>query len=111
MDGIANVGLWPAERARRAPEREAIVEVDSGRRFTYAAFEARIARAVRWLERCGVGAGDRVVLALPNGAPYLELHFAVARLGAIDVPLNTRLAARNRAGIAELTLDRPASAP
>lgn len=87
-----NVGLWPRRRAELTPEREAIVEVESGRRFTYAAFEARVARAVRWLADAGVGAGDRVVLALPNGAPYLELHFAVARLGAIDVPLNTRLA-------------------
>jgi fatty-acyl-CoA synthase len=93
MEACANVGLWTARRARLTPEREAIVEVDSGRRFSYRDLEARVARAVRWLARQGVAPGDRVALALPNVAPYLELHFACARLGAIDVPLNTRLAA------------------
>src|SRR5262245_54733232 len=92
MHDLANVGLWPLRRAQLSPEREAIVEVESGRRFTYAAFEARVARAALWLVRRGVHAGDRVALALPNVAPYLELHFAAARIGAVDVPLNTRLA-------------------
>src|SRR5262249_57041653 len=92
MHDLANVGLWPLRRERLSPEREAIVEVESGRRFTYAALEARVARAVRWLRERGVHAGDRVALALPNVAPYLELHFAAARIGAVDVPLNTRLA-------------------
>jgi fatty-acyl-CoA synthase len=88
----ANVGDWPACRARLTPEREAIVEVESGRRFTYAQLERRVARAAAWLAREGVRPGDRVALALPNVAAYLELHFACARLGAIDLPLNTRLA-------------------
>ena len=88
----ANVGDWPACRARLTPEREAIVEVESGRRFTYAQLERRVARAAAWLGREGVRPGDRVALALPNVAAYLELHFACARLGAIDLPLNTRLA-------------------
>src|SRR5262249_55048634 len=100
MHDLANVGLWPLRRAQLSPEREAIVEVESGRRFTYAAFEARVARAAQWtvgragpwLVGRGVRAGDRVALALPNVAPYLELHFAAARIGAVDIPLNTRLA-------------------
>jgi fatty-acyl-CoA synthase len=93
VDRSANIGLWTARRALLTPEREAIVEVESGRRFSYRDLEGRVARAARWLARQGVAPGDRVALALPNVAPYLELHFACARLGAIDVPLNTRLAA------------------
>ncbi|HLK12192.1 MAG TPA: long-chain fatty acid--CoA ligase [Candidatus Binatia bacterium] len=92
MDASGNVGLWTARRALLTPEREAVVEVESGRRFSYRDLEARVARAAGWLVRRGVARGDRVALALPNVAPYLELHFACARLGAIDVPLNTRLA-------------------
>ena len=46
-------------------------------------------------ERCsprgGFGTGDRVVLLLPNGLSFVELVHAVPRVGAILVPLNTRL--------------------
>jgi fatty-acyl-CoA synthase len=92
VDAAVNVGLWPARRALLAPERGAVVEVESGRRFTYRELASRVARASAWLTRMGVGPGERVALALPNVSPYLELHFACALLGAIDVPLNSRLA-------------------
>ncbi len=50
-----------------------------------------------------VAAGDRVLLVDRNSARALELNFACAALGAILVPLNTRLAAREIAAIAAKT--------
>ena len=60
---------------------------------TYAAFATRIAAVARGLQSaCGVRHGDRVALLAANHPDYLVLLFACARLGAILVPLNWRLA-------------------
>ncbi len=37
----------------------------------------------------GVGRGDRVAVMMSSGPAYLELWFAIARLGAVEVPINT----------------------
>ena len=51
----------------------------------------RLAGALREL---GVEPGDRVATLLPNVAAMLELHYAVPGIGAVLVPLNTRLTCR-----------------
>ncbi|MCW5747743.1 MAG: AMP-binding protein [Alphaproteobacteria bacterium] len=64
-----------------------------GRTLTYAAFAARIAAAACGLRtRLGVGRGDRVAILAANHPDYLVLLYACARLGAMLVPLNWRLA-------------------
>jgi fatty-acyl-CoA synthase len=61
--------------------------------LSYAAFAARIAAVARGLQSgCGVRRGDRVALLAANHPDYLVLLFACARLGAMLVPLNWRLA-------------------
>jgi fatty-acyl-CoA synthase len=50
----------------------------------------RVARLAGGLAASGVGAGDRVALWLPNRPEWLELHLALARLGALTVAINTR---------------------
>jgi len=63
------------------------------RSLTYAGFAARIAAAARALKsRLGVGRGDRVAILAANHPDYLVLLYACARLGAMLVPLNWRLA-------------------
>jgi fatty-acyl-CoA synthase len=80
------------ERARLTPERSALVEVASGRRFTYAELDARAARAaVALAEGVGLASGDRFALLSGNRAEYLDLFFACGKGGAVLVPLNTRL--------------------
>src|SRR5712691_10261551 len=65
----------------------------SGQDLTYAAFAERIAAAARALKsRLGVGRGDRVAILAANHPDYLVLLYACARLGAMLVPLNWRLA-------------------
>jgi fatty-acyl-CoA synthase len=63
------------------------------RTLTYAALAARIAEAARALKsRLGIGRGDRVAILAANHPDYLVLLYACARLGAMLVPLNWRLA-------------------
>jgi fatty-acyl-CoA synthase len=64
-----------------------------GASITYAAFARDVARAASLLRRRhGVGRGDRVAVLAMNGPAYLALLYACARLGAILLPLNWRLA-------------------
>ncbi len=74
-----------------APDKPAIIF--EGDALSYAAFDARIAQAARALKaELGVGRGDRVAILSLNRPDYLVLLYACARLGAILVPLNWRLA-------------------
>jgi fatty-acyl-CoA synthase len=64
-----------------------------GDALTYAQLDARIAQAARALKsECGVTRGDRVAILSLNRPDYLVLLYACARLGAMLVPLNFRLA-------------------
>src|SRR3977135_1897307 len=64
-----------------------------GRTLRYAEFASRIAETARALKsRLGVGRGDRVAILAANHPDYLVLLYACARLGAMLVPLNWRLA-------------------
>ena len=53
----------------------------------------RASRLAGGLAASGVDAGDRVALWLPNRPEWLELHLALARLGALTVAINTRFRA------------------
>src|SRR6516164_313988 len=65
----------------------------AGRSLSYLALAERIAAAARALKSVlGVGRGDRVAILSANHPDYLVLLYACARLGALLVPLNWRLA-------------------
>jgi fatty-acyl-CoA synthase len=91
---LHNAGGWLGRRAAIGADRTALIEDGpTGRRLDYGALEARSARCAGWLRAQGVGRGDRVALLLGNRSAFLEVVFGAARLGAIALPLNTRLAA------------------
>ena len=74
-----------------APDKPAIHF--EGESLSYAAFAARIERTAGALKaEFGVGRGDRVAILSLNRPDYLVLLYACARLGAMLVPLNWRLA-------------------
>ncbi|MEM9300705.1 MAG: long-chain fatty acid--CoA ligase [Pseudomonadota bacterium] len=81
------------QRARLAPDREAMREVLTDRAVTYGELDERAGRAAGLLATLGVGAGDRVAILCRNRIEFFELLFAVGRLGAILVPLNWRMPA------------------
>ncbi len=86
-----NVGSWLRDQSQRLPDHDAIIVDPTGESISYAALNLLANRAADALGSRGVDAGDRVALALPSEPLYLALYFACAKLGAIMVPLNTRL--------------------
>jgi fatty-acyl-CoA synthase len=89
----ANVASWLEVRGRAHPQRVALITEPGGERVGYGELLALAERCAARLFALGVRAGDRVALAFGSEPLYLALYFAVARLGAILVPLNTRLTA------------------
>jgi 2,3-dihydroxybenzoate-AMP ligase len=79
--GLADVVLGPAGGRRDAR----VALVDGDRRVTYAELRAAIMRLATRLHGLGLGRQDRVVVQLPNRAPFVTLVLALWRLGAIPV--------------------------
>lgn len=116
---MRNMGLgsWPARRARKTPHRTALVyggsstvggglSTDHGSSSTvhsgppthgngsstdYGTLHTRTTRLAHALRARGVRRGDRIAYLGPNHPSYLETLFAAGVLGAVFVPLNTRL--------------------
>jgi fatty-acyl-CoA synthase len=80
----ANLGRIAAEHG----DREALVEVATGRRWTYARLDADVDRLARGLLAAGVAKGDRVGIWAPNCAEWTLVQYATARVGAILVNVN-----------------------
>lgn len=71
------------------PDQPAVFQGDMV--LTYAELDARCNRMANALEALGVRAGDRVALMFGNDFRFLESLFGPMRLGAVPVPLNTRM--------------------
>ena len=82
------LGDLPAAAARRWGRRDALV--CGGARWTYADFDREVDRVARGLIALGVEQGEHVALWMNNRAEWLFLVFAIAKVGAVLVPLNTR---------------------
>jgi len=77
-----------SDSARSFPDREAIVS--ENRRMTYRELDREVDRLARGLVELGVAKGDKVGLWMPNIPEWVVVYFAVARVGAVVVPMNTR---------------------
>ena len=69
-------------------DREALVEVASGRRWTYTSFDADVNALARGLIAAGIAKGDRVGIWAPNCAEWTLVQYATAKVGAIIVNVN-----------------------
>ena len=72
----------------RFADREALVDVQEGVRWTYREFSDRTVELARALLAAGVGKGDRVGIWAPNCAEWTLTQYATARIGAILVNIN-----------------------
>lgn len=77
---------------RLYPGKEAVVCGHT--RMDYSTFAARVWRLARGLISLGIRRNDRLAVIHENSKEFLEAYFAAAHLGAILVPLNFRLSAR-----------------
>jgi fatty-acyl-CoA synthase len=84
-----------ATRANLTPNREALYDLTSGIRYTYAQLNQRAIRTANFLrEKYGVQKGDRVSILAHNSIAYVDLLFGVGKIGAVMAPLNWRLTSR-----------------
>lgn len=98
------VGDYLARRCNYTPDKLAFVDVsvpaeelesgNRGLRLTYAQMNERANRLANWLADHDVRKGDRVGILAQNNVFYFDLFFACCKLGAVMVPFNWRLHAR-----------------
>jgi fatty-acyl-CoA synthase len=69
-------------------DREALVDLPAGRRWTYAELALDVDALARGLLRLGIVKGDRVGIWAPNCAEWLLVQYATAKIGAILVNIN-----------------------
>ncbi|MGZ5416136.1 MAG: AMP-binding protein [Nocardioides sp.] len=77
-----------ARVAREHADREALVEVASGRRWTYAELDRDVDALARGLIAAGIAKGDRVGIWSPNCAEWTLVQYATAKIGAVLVNVN-----------------------
>ncbi|GIF77395.1 acyl-CoA synthetase [Asanoa siamensis] len=85
------LGAWPARRRLVSPAKTALVHGD-GATTTYRQLADGADDAAAVLGGLGVGRGTAVAYLGENSPEFLQVLFGVARLGAVFVPVNTRLA-------------------
>ena len=93
------LGSWPRRRARMTPDKPALVQ--DGTATTYAELDRAVTRTAHGLRQRGVERGDRVAFLGLNSIEMVVTVLATARLGAVSVPVNTRLAVPELAHVLE----------
>ena len=83
------MGSLPERAARRWGTREALCF--KGRRHTFSDVAAGVDRVAKGLIALGIRPGDKVALWMLNRPEWMEAAFAIMKIGAVLVPVNTRL--------------------
>jgi long-chain acyl-CoA synthetase len=89
---VANLASNLLRTAARYPDRVAL-RLDE-RAMSYTDLDELSARAAGWLRGRGIAPGDRIGLMAPNVLDFVVLYHAILRAGAIVVPMNPLLKAR-----------------
>jgi fatty-acyl-CoA synthase len=79
----------------RYAARYALVHTEAGIRYTYARFWQEIERVARGFLQFGIQPGDKVALWAPNIPEWLLVFLALARMGAVSVPIDPAAAEEN----------------
>jgi long-chain acyl-CoA synthetase len=77
-------------KTARSRHPDALALVDGNRRMSYAELDQRVDRIAANLAALGIEPADRVALMIANRGEFVEATLAIARLGAISVPINIR---------------------
>jgi fatty-acyl-CoA synthase len=88
---MINIGDWIRKWSFLQPHKRALIFEDHP--FTYQEINQRTNQLCHFLLELGIRKGDRVSVLLYNCHQYIEIFFALSKIGAILVPLNWRLAA------------------
>lgn len=86
-----NGGSFLKASALRWPERQAVFDADKGYGRTFRELNERANSLAHGLMELGVGKGDFVAVLLRNCAEFVELYYAILKIGAIIAPQPNRL--------------------
>ncbi|MCK5754198.1 MAG: AMP-binding protein, partial [Mycobacterium sp.] len=89
--GITTLADVVRVHGRDRPDAPAVIVGDHT--ITFGELDQRSNRVAQALAAAGVGFGDRVAFVERNGAEFFDVVFGLAKLGAVAVPVNWRLAA------------------
>jgi fatty-acyl-CoA synthase len=87
------VGELLARLARDYPQNDALIYLERGLRYDFSELEWLTRKIARGLLSIGIETGDRVALWAPNIPEWVVLQFALAKIGAVLVTVNTSLRA------------------
>ncbi len=87
-----NIGMLLTRNSQYRPDHLGIIVENT--RLTYQEFNNGVNRVANMLCSLGVDKGDKVAIVLPNCFELLELYWAIAKIGAVSVPLSTLLMSR-----------------
>ena len=90
----ASLGALVDDAAARYGDSPLWVSIDDGKTLSFAAFAEQTVRCANALRARGVELGTHVAVMLPNVPAYVITWIALARLGAVMVPINTRSTSR-----------------
>jgi fatty-acyl-CoA synthase len=77
------------DTTKKFPQRNAILD-PSGTTLTYEQLDRKVEQLARGMLELGVAKGDKVGLWMPNIPEWVVAYYAIARVGAVVVPMNTR---------------------
>ncbi|MBD8015145.1 fatty acid--CoA ligase [Planococcus wigleyi] len=95
----ATLGKIFDQTVSRYPDKEALVDIRRGQRWTFSQWDEEVHRLANALTAAGVSKGDRVSSFLFNNSELPTALFACAKIGAIFNPINFRLKAEELAYI------------
>jgi len=77
------------DTTEKFPQRNVILD-PSGVTLTYEGLNEKVDQLARGMLELGIAKGDKVGLWMPNIPEWVVSYFAIARIGAVVVPMNTR---------------------
>lgn len=80
---------WLAQQTSASPQRVALIFGQE--QWTFTELDQKVNRYSHGLKKLGIKQGDHIAVLLNNSPAYVFLIHALARLGAVLVPINTRL--------------------
>jgi len=87
-----NVAEFLILNANRYPQKTAVIYRD--RHITYQDLNQKVNSIANGLRELGIVPGDKVGYLLPNSSHLIEVYYAIQKIGAIAVPLNSRIISR-----------------
>ena len=88
IDPNSTIGDMLDLQVERYPDRDALVNVEAGERYTYAEFRDEVDRVARGLMALGIDRGQHVGIWATNYSEWVLTQFATAKIGAVMVNVN-----------------------